>query len=140
MPKKPVLQGGAIITYGGSVVLRRNKGGKWIFPKGHVDRGETTAQTAAREAEEETGLLVEVVEPAGAVTFKTEGEKVTVEYYLLRAREPGPRWERHHNVDTFLVRPEQVAAYLSHGNLRRLWEEVRERVLALLEPAPTPGV
>src|SRR5436309_1436649 len=58
MPKKKVIQGGGIIVYDDAVVLRRNKAGKWIFPKGHVDPGETTAQTALREAEEETGLLL----------------------------------------------------------------------------------
>ena len=131
MPKKKVLQAGGIIVYGEHVVLRRNKAAKWIFPKGHVEPGETTAQTAAREAEEETGLLVEVVEEAGSVKFKTEDEKVEVEYFILRALGPGPRWEKHRNVDTFMVPPEQVAAHLSFGNLRRLWEEVQPRVASL---------
>ena len=135
MAKKKVQQGGGIIAFGESVVLRRTKSGKWVFPKGHVEPGETTAQTAAREAEEETGLLVEVVEEAGSVKFKTEDEKVEVEYFILRALGPGPRWEKHRNVDTFLVPPEQVEAHLSYGNLRRLWDEVRERVFALTTAA-----
>lgn len=135
MPKKSVLQGGGIIVFGPHVVLRRNKAGRWIFPKGHVDPGETTAETARREAQEETGLLVEVVEPVGATSYKSDSEKVTVEYFILRATGPGPRWDAHHNVDSFLVPPEQVAAHLSVGSLRRLWEDVRERVEALVGSA-----
>lgn len=135
MPKKRVAQGGGIIVYGQYVVLRRNKQGKWIFPKGHVDAGETVAQTAIREAEEETGLLVELIEEAGSVKFKTDDEKVDVEYFVLRALGPGPRWEKHRNVDTFLVPWEQVAARLSFGSLRRLWDAVQDRVLALTTPS-----
>ena len=132
MPKKKVLQGGGIIVYGPHVVLRRNKRGKWLFPKGHVEPGETTAQTACRESEEETGLCVELVEALDSAKHKDDDEKVTVEYFLLRALGPGPRWERHQNVDTFLVPPEQVAVHLSFGNLRRLWEDVQERVRSLV--------
>ena len=134
MPKKQVLQGGGIIAYNDTVVLRRTKGGKWVFPKGHVEKDETTAQTAVREAEEETGLRVELAAPApaGSVKYKEDGEKVTVEYYILRGLGPGPKWDAHHNADTFLVPAEQVAAHLSHGNLRRLWQEVQDEVLTLL--------
>lgn len=135
MPKKRVLQGGAIIVYGDRVVLRRNKAGKWIFPKGHVDPGETTAQTAAREAEEETGLVVEIVEPVGSAGYKDKDEKVDVEYFILRALRTGPHWPKHENVDTFLVRPEQVAAHLSFDKLRRLWDDVRPRVVGLTTAA-----
>ena len=135
MAKKKVQQGGGIIAFGEPVVLRRTKSGKWVFPKGHVEPGETTVQTALREAEEETGLKVELVAPAGSVKFKTDDEKVEVEYFILRVLGPGPRWEKHRNVDTFLVPPEQVEAHLSYGNLRRLWDEVRERVFALTTAA-----
>jgi diadenosine hexaphosphate hydrolase (ATP-forming) len=135
MPKKSVLQGGAIIVYGDHVVLRRNKAGKWIFPKGHVEPGETTAQTAAREAEEETGLVVEVVEPVGSAGYKDKHEKVEVEYFILRALRAGPHWPRHENVDAFLVQPDQVAARLSFDRLRKLWDDARLRVLDLTTAA-----
>ena len=137
MAKKKVQQGGGIIAFGESVVLRRTKSGKWVFPKGHVEPGETTVQTALREAEEETGLKVELVAPAGSVKFKTDDEKVSVDFYILRAVEVGPEWEQHRNVDAFLVPPEQVAAHLSYGNLRRLWQGVQEQVVTLTAPLQT---
>ena len=39
---------------------RRHNGGHWSFPKGHVESGESEADTAAREIREETGLTARV--------------------------------------------------------------------------------
>lgn len=41
-------------------LLARHNGGHWSFPKGHVEGGETEAETAAREIREETGLRAEI--------------------------------------------------------------------------------
>lgn len=41
---------------GRQYLLVRHNGGHWSFPKGHVEDGETEAETAAREIWEETGL------------------------------------------------------------------------------------
>jgi diadenosine hexaphosphate hydrolase (ATP-forming) len=138
MPKKQVLQGGGIILHGPHVILRRTKAGKWIFPKGHVEPGETTAQTALRESEEETGLQVELIEPVGSAQYKDGDERVTVEYFLLRAVAAGPHWDRHHNVDAFPTPLEQVAAHLSFGYLRRLWATIHPRVTTLTSSPTTP--
>jgi ADP-ribose pyrophosphatase YjhB (NUDIX family) len=61
----------------------------WSLPKGHVEEGESLAQTAAREAEEETGISGQVVCPLGVVDywFVAEGRRIhkTVHHFLLRA-------------------------------------------------------
>ncbi len=41
-------------------LLVRHNAGHWSFPKGHVEEGESEADTALREIREETGLLVEL--------------------------------------------------------------------------------
>lgn len=41
-------------------LLARHNGGHWSFPKGHVESGESEADTAAREIREETGLTARV--------------------------------------------------------------------------------
>ena len=41
----------------------------WSLPKGHVEEGETLAQTAEREVAEETGIRGRVVAPLGEVEF-----------------------------------------------------------------------
>ncbi len=139
---RPALGAAVAVELEGKLVLVQRRfepyAGWWMLPAGFVEYGEFAEDTAAREAEEETGLRVELVAPAGSIKFKSDDEKVSVDYYILRAVEAGPEWEQHRNVDAFLVPPEQVAAHLSFGNLRRLWQEVQERVVALTTPAQTP--
>jgi tRNA nucleotidyltransferase (CCA-adding enzyme) len=40
------------------LLVHGHKSHKWGFPKGHMEKGETEEQTALRELEEETGILV----------------------------------------------------------------------------------
>lgn len=53
---------GAVIKKEGKILLIFQQNGFWGFPKGHVEEGETEAETAVREVFEETGLWVEINE------------------------------------------------------------------------------
>lgn len=55
---------GAVVFYGADVVLLQNRDGSWVFPKGHVEAGETVLATALREVQEETGLLATCSDPS----------------------------------------------------------------------------
>lgn len=57
--------GVAVVEDGRILLVRRAMNperGKWSLPAGYVDQGEDPRLTAAREAQEETGLTVEVTE------------------------------------------------------------------------------
>lgn len=54
--------------HGRILLQRRADNGLWSIPGGMMEFGETIAQTAARETEEETGLQVEPVRLVGIYT------------------------------------------------------------------------
>lgn len=62
------LSAGGLVLEEGYILLVRNRNGYWGLPKGHCESGETLAETAAREVQEETGLTIEV----GDLAFVTE--------------------------------------------------------------------
>jgi 8-oxo-dGTP pyrophosphatase MutT (NUDIX family) len=63
----------------------------WVFPKGHIDPGETAAETASRETWEETGVEGELDAPVGApLEFQSGIEPVSVQYFLIRAQKEQP--------------------------------------------------
>jgi 8-oxo-dGTP pyrophosphatase MutT (NUDIX family) len=90
---KRVSQFGAVVVrrdeHGSRVLLVRAKKSPdaWIFPKGHVEFGESPEDTALREACEETGIRGVVIGAVGApLEFVSGDEPVSVQYYLIYAR------------------------------------------------------
>lgn len=71
----------AIVVAGtkeGQKVLLLNNDGQWVFPKGHVESGETYLETAIRELKEEAGVRVAKNQSVGQVDefrFYFDGEK-----------------------------------------------------------------
>ena len=69
---------------------RYTRGGRleWCIPKGHPEGDENYEQAAVREVGEETGLIAEIVESLGQITYEfTVPDRTiekTVHHYILR--------------------------------------------------------
>jgi 8-oxo-dGTP diphosphatase len=62
--------------------------GNWNGPGGKVELGETPAEGAIREVEEETGLRISKLEPAGEIEFVFDNNHDSNNYtYVYRALE-----------------------------------------------------
>jgi bis(5'-nucleosidyl)-tetraphosphatase len=90
--ERRVRQAGGIVVRtdaaGLSVLLVRAKRDPtiWIFPKGHIERGETAEDAALRETREEAGIVGDLVKPIGRpVNFHNGRYEVSVQYYLIRS-------------------------------------------------------
>ena len=59
---------------------------RWGLPKGHVERGERTRQTAIREVREETGLLGKIERKLGTISYTYRGKSKTGEVARIAKR------------------------------------------------------
>ncbi|MBW3625096.1 MAG: NUDIX hydrolase [Armatimonadetes bacterium] len=88
-PAHPIPCAAAILLEEDRVLLirrgREPNYGQWSFPGGAVELGETSRECAAREAKEETGLDVEILEVAAVVDreFRAEDGAIRFQYVII---------------------------------------------------------
>ncbi len=92
-----------VVLAGGGVVVRSRPGrareyavvhrpryDDWSLPKGKVDAGESAADAALREVEEETGIVCAADAPLGSVSYLIDGAaRKIVRYWLMQAGSDG---------------------------------------------------
>lgn len=128
-----------IVEQGGGIVFRRDGAGTsillvrakrdphdWIFPKGHIEPGETAVDTAVRETAEEAGVRGEAVGPVGAPQeFEYLGKRYRVRYFLIRyageIAENEGREKRWFSID-------EAMAALQFAGARALLEIARQTI------------
>jgi 8-oxo-dGTP pyrophosphatase MutT (NUDIX family) len=112
------------------LVRARRNPTDWIFPKGHIEPGETAGQTAVREAEEEAGVTGTVVSSlAPVLTFHQGDRQVRVHYFLVEyTGEVKPKERR----EIAWLAPPEALVRLTHESARTLLEQA----LPLLSRAP----
>jgi 8-oxo-dGTP pyrophosphatase MutT (NUDIX family) len=94
-------------SHAGGVVYRRiggqieyllvqatNAPDEWVLPKGHIDPGETTRQTAPREVQEETGVSAQIICLLRDITIIVDVEPITIRFYLMEALQDGVSKEK----------------------------------------------
>jgi 8-oxo-dGTP diphosphatase len=88
----PVPGVGLLIEVDDGIVLIQRKNpphqGEWTLPSGFVEADESAEESAIREAEEETGLMVEIIELMGINSFP-EGPPVSGIMIFYRMRPTG---------------------------------------------------
>lgn len=118
---------GASISQAGAVVCRRatgaihlliirsSDGRNWLFPKGHIEDGETAEQAALRETREEAGVDGRAIAPLGTIEYARGKKRVSVEFFLVEYRgEAEPHEAREQRWCTL----EEALDLLSFDNLK----------------------
>jgi 8-oxo-dGTP pyrophosphatase MutT (NUDIX family) len=137
--ERKVYEAGGIIVCDGKVVLRLTDKQRWIFPKGKLKKHESPEDAAMREATEETGLRVELLDEIADLLIYHEGKKRRFIFYLMRATAKTWDWPHHDGRDTFLIAPERVSSLVSHKGYAAVWQASEERIRAMCDE-PTPFV
>lgn len=116
----PVPQAGGVLFHDNQIVLRRASDGAFVFPKGHVEEGESREETAIREAMEETGLAACIAAPLGTSVFPFKGKTRHVNWFLMDVTGETEAWQVHRGKDAFLFSPADAATKLAHDESREL--------------------
>lgn len=113
-----------------AVVLRRTNNGELVLPKGHVESGETAAETAIREIREETGIAASLSGWAGneRITFDSGKRSMFVTYFLAIGEET-PETASHLETDTVLVPAAEAAESVSFDNLKEIVQRGTDTLL-----------
>lgn len=127
-----VAQAGGIVFRGSGrdlailLVTSKQQAGFWIFPKGHVEPGESAAQAGVRETQEEAGVTGDLLGPVGApLEYDWNGRRYSVQYFLIRAAAEAPASDGR----TIAWLPyDEALARLSFDDTGRLLREARARM------------
>lgn len=112
------------------------RNGKYSFPKGHLEKGESLVECAIRETKEETGHdchLVSNKELSKIYYSNPKGENVENYFYL--AIDDGITNDEIDEKDkeqTKWVKYSEVETTLSHQNLKDFWNEIKQKVNEIL--------
>jgi 8-oxo-dGTP pyrophosphatase MutT (NUDIX family) len=91
-----------VVPEAGAVTFRKNENqieflivrskkdpSKWIFPKGHIEPGETAEFAATRELQEEAGVAGKSICFLGVIEYVYDGKILNVQYFLHEFLGPG---------------------------------------------------
>jgi len=124
--RKHIDSAGAIVfretDSGTQVLMIRTKNDMWSFPKGHIEHGECSRQTAVREVLEETGVEIELLPDFSyETTSATAGDSRKVSYFLARdtggnlrpqySEVRGAAWQSAEKVSSLLRFPEDISPF-----------------------------
>ena len=112
-----------------SILLVRAKRdpSKWIFPKGHIERGESARRAAVRETREEAGLTGRAIGPIGdPQEFEWGGQLFRVRYFLIRMIAESDETDGRTKV---WLPFDDALARLTYADTQRLLREARARMV-----------
>ena len=112
---------------GGRVLVLHPANGDWVFPKGHVESGETPLQAALREVREEAGIEAACHEPAAEWVTRyrnAQGVLRHVTWYVCRTSDSATNVTEELFQEARFVWPEAALRLLTFEADRQLLNDV----------------
>lgn len=107
------------------------RSGRWGFPKGIIDPGETPEQTALKEAHEEAGLSGRIVgPPLGSYTYRKWDADLRVSVFLMEITQVGETWDEKAVRKRHFCDAEEAARLVADSRpfemFERAWKQLRD--------------
>ena len=112
-------------------VLVREKNGSYGLPKGHVEPGETLAETALREVREETGVtaILHAHEPVMVDEYPIAGGDVKrVSWFIAHYAEQTPIADRSQVLGVLVLPIDAALKTLTYGSTREILRKVDQQL------------
>lgn len=119
--------GGVLFDPHGRVLVLRHANGDLIFPKGHLEPGETPLQAALREVEEEAGVLATCPDPSRTWTtayVNAQGVPREITWFALRTEADVPNLTEELFLAGEFLPPLEALDRLTHATDRELLSRV----------------
>jgi len=132
-PQSPTHAGGIVYRVRDGVpefllVTAREHSDEWVYPKGHIERGETVEHAALREVREEAGVHADIVGPVSDLRVRLPHEDQIVRFFLMRTADAGaPQEGRHAAWLSFEKALERLSFSDSRAVLRGAFELMRAK-------------
>jgi 8-oxo-dGTP pyrophosphatase MutT (NUDIX family) len=129
MPDRITEQAGAILHRRGEFLIVTTNAGGWSIPKGGIERGETSAEAAAREALEEAGVEGEVdPAPFEIYEYAKFGGRYRVTVHLLKVTRVLDDWEEKEERERQWITVAQIPKAVSYANIVKMLQRASESV------------
>ena len=120
-------------------LLYRSKQNDWSFPKGHVEKGESVAETTRREVAEETGLPVRMVgDTLPPMEYDhPKGDRIVVHMFLMQSEDDSKLNPEFEGDKIVWVKASEVGGRLSYDNIKEYYAAVYgavEKTISGLQP------
>ncbi|MBT9135578.1 MAG: Diadenosine hexaphosphate hydrolase [Firmicutes bacterium] len=123
---------GGIVFFGDEVLLVTNFRQDVVFPKGHLEPGETALEAALREVAEEVGVVPAVVASLGETSYSyfAGNPKVqhlkTVYWFLMRAKDKAIRCDGYEIIRGQYTTVEEALELLTYDPDRQKLTEAEQ--------------
>jgi 8-oxo-dGTP pyrophosphatase MutT (NUDIX family) len=106
-------------------LIRRRYSDRWGVPKGFIDPGDTPEEAALTEADEEAGLLGEILgRSIGSYEYDKRGESLRVAVYVMLVADTRKRWSEMTFRERGWFALEEAARLLKRHPVAALWPRV----------------